>query len=76
MDATKPFYQFIKLGAVEATNTCRFVLFGAMEVTKPLIYSVWAVEATRTCGFVWFGAMDATTLVIYSVWGRDCRRNL
>ena len=39
MEASKP-YKFIGFGAVEATKT-KCIWLGAMDATKPIIYSVW-----------------------------------
>ena len=71
-----PHLEFIVVGAVGATQICRFIWFGSVDATKPFyqFIKLGAVEATNTCRFVGFGAMEVTKPLIYSVWAVEATR--
>ena len=73
-----PHLEFIVVGAVGATQICRFIWFGAVDATKPFyqFIKLGAVEATNTCKFLLFMAMEVIKPLIYSVWGRGRQQNL
>jgi hypothetical protein len=54
-------YEFMRFGAMDATETHEFRGLGATDVTKPYGFILFgAMNVTKTCESIGFGAMDVT----------------